>query len=604
MIIITDANGNLQAPTIPENIYQGSNKANSIILLSPLAQSNTATIMFRLPDGLLTPEYLMTHYDDVPSQYKLNAWVRDIDSDITALYGTVTYQIKLTNANGTIVTSVAGTFNVSRGVAPLPSTTPSTTNWTEILSYLSQINSDIENGWLVSKGILPYDANFAYPLNASVWNKTNNTIYTSLVDDNLGNALTDTSKWGATSLVAMSDLDDYYTKGETDNLLNNKANISDVPTKTSDLTNDNGFITNTVDNLANYYKKSETYTQTEVNALIQNINAIQIRNVNNEAINATSSTVQNVATQYIVDNYNRQPQQLDGLIITLTDQNNDKVLFVYSETSSLWINVGLNGVDLSNYYTKSETQSEIAKTDVTSITSIDAVIGTPMVNYNTTDGITIESTAKIVYGENNKEKEINLSQEIPLVCEDNSITIDANETNEKILIKANVNNNVITKPTEAPASQSIVSIDTNNEQQNLTLGSNLSINNGVLNATSGGSKLYEHTLRFVYEGVYLLTNILLRDRTILNNESVAQFLYNNNFNNIIKLYPVGSNLLKRTNYINTIRSASGIYSEDGIQIEMDVIDKSFIINDNNINIDTETTSSIITLELTDNVREL
>lgn len=280
MIIITDANGNLQAPTIPENIYQGSNKANSIVFLSPLAQSNTATIMFRLPSGLLTPEYLMNTYDDVPSQYNLNAWVRDIDSDITALYGTVTYQIKLTNANGTIVTSVAGTFNVLRGVAPLPSTTPSTTNWTEILSYLSQINSDIENGWLVSKGILPYDANFAYPLNASVWNKANNTIYTSLVANNKGNALTDTSKWGATSLVAMSDLDDYYTKGETDNLLNNKANINDIPTKTSDLTNDSGFITNTVDNLANYYKKSETYTQTEVNALIQNINAIQIRNVN------------------------------------------------------------------------------------------------------------------------------------------------------------------------------------------------------------------------------------------------------------------------------------------------------------------------------------
>ena len=357
MIIITDANGNLQAPTIPENIYQGSNKANSIVFLSPLAQSNTATIMFRLPSGLLTPEYLMTSYDDVPSQYKLNAWVRDIDSDITALYGIVTYQIKLTNANGTIVTSVAGTFNVLRGVAPLPSTTPSTTNWAEILSYLSQINSDIENGWLVSKGILPYDVNFAYPLNASVWNKTNNTIYTSLVNNNMGNALTDTSKWGATSLVAMSDLNDYYTKGETDNLLNNKANINDVPTKTSDLTNDSGFITNTVDDLANYYKKSETYTQAEVNALIQNINAIQIRNVDNEAINATSATVQSVATQYIVDNYQRQPKQLDGLIITLTDQNDDKVLYTYSETSNLWINIGINGVDLSNYVSLDQEQT-------------------------------------------------------------------------------------------------------------------------------------------------------------------------------------------------------------------------------------------------------
>ena len=88
-----------------------------------------------------------------------------------------------------------------------------------------------------------------------------------------------------------------------------------------------------------------------------NINAIQIRNINNEAINATSATVQSVATQYIVDNYQRQPKQLDGLIITLTDQNNDKVLFVYSETSSLWINVGLNGVDLSNYVSLDQEQT-------------------------------------------------------------------------------------------------------------------------------------------------------------------------------------------------------------------------------------------------------
>ncbi len=39
------------------------------------------------------------------------------------------------------------------------------------------------------------------------------------------------------------DLSSYYTKTETDDLLKNKANSSDVPTKTSDLTNDSGFTT-------------------------------------------------------------------------------------------------------------------------------------------------------------------------------------------------------------------------------------------------------------------------------------------------------------------------------------------------------------------------
>ena len=41
--------------------------------------------------------------------------------------------------------------------------------------------------------------------------------------------------------------------------------IKNKPTKVSDFQNDSGFITKNVDDLTNYYKKSETYTQTEVN---------------------------------------------------------------------------------------------------------------------------------------------------------------------------------------------------------------------------------------------------------------------------------------------------------------------------------------------------
>ena len=45
------------------------------------------------------------------------------------------------------------------------------------------------------------------------------------------------------------------------------VNLS-VPTKTSDLTNDSNFIDATVNNLTNYYKKTETYSQSEVDNLI------------------------------------------------------------------------------------------------------------------------------------------------------------------------------------------------------------------------------------------------------------------------------------------------------------------------------------------------
>lgn len=54
-------------------------------------------------------------------------------------------------------------------------------------------------------------------------------------------------------------------------LQTNKADKAELPTKTSDLTNDSGFITNSTDGLTNYYKKSETYTQSEVNSLISGL---------------------------------------------------------------------------------------------------------------------------------------------------------------------------------------------------------------------------------------------------------------------------------------------------------------------------------------------
>lgn len=51
---------------------------------------------------------------------------------------------------------------------------------------------------------------------------------------------------------------------------NDYNDLINTPTKLSEFTNDGVFITNAVDDLANYYKKSETYTQTETNNLLDN----------------------------------------------------------------------------------------------------------------------------------------------------------------------------------------------------------------------------------------------------------------------------------------------------------------------------------------------
>lgn len=98
-------------------------------------------------------------------------------------------------------------------------------------------------------------------------------------------------------------------------------------------------------------------------AELADITAVQIRN-KDEVINATKDTVQTVATQYIVDKYDRQPKNWDGLILTITDMDNDKILYIYSEASQLWINAGINGVDLSQYvgvFSQSFTDTERAQ---------------------------------------------------------------------------------------------------------------------------------------------------------------------------------------------------------------------------------------------------
>lgn len=70
--------------------------------------------------------------------------------------------------------------------------------------------------------------------------------------------------------IVNNSLTNYYTQTQIDNLLKDKANTSDIPTRTSDLTNDSGFIDNSVNNLVNYYNKTETYNQSEINNLLSN----------------------------------------------------------------------------------------------------------------------------------------------------------------------------------------------------------------------------------------------------------------------------------------------------------------------------------------------
>ena len=112
------------------------------------------------------------------------------------------------------------------------------------------------------------------------------------------------------------------------------------PVKVSDLTNDSGFITNTVNNLTNYYLKSETYTQAEVDALISAIVTLNILVVQTLPTQDISTT-----TIYLVPKQTPETQDIY-----------DEYIYV----NNAWEHIGTTQIDLSNYYTKSEINTLLA----------------------------------------------------------------------------------------------------------------------------------------------------------------------------------------------------------------------------------------------------
>ena len=117
-----------------------------------------------------------------------------------------------------------------------------------------------------------------------------------------------------------------------------KLNISDLPSSLSYFSNDLNFIDNTVSNLVNYYKKSETYTKEEIDAKL--------------ATRWNSKFVDELPTQDI------STTTIYFVLRPSSEQESQDVYNEYIYTGQ-WELIGNTYVDLSDYYTKSETDNEI-----------------------------------------------------------------------------------------------------------------------------------------------------------------------------------------------------------------------------------------------------
>lgn len=122
------------------------------------------------------------------------------------------------------------------------------------------------------------------------------------------------------------------------------------------------------------------------------------------------------------------------------------------------------------------------------------------------NGINIAASFEVAVGE--EILEIPSTMYLPLKGSE-SIVIDVDESGDFIEIHLDADiaaklGRVLVTPMSAPASISLVAVDTSNAQTMLTLGDGLSVSGGVLSASGGGggggTKLYEHT--YTINGFY------------------------------------------------------------------------------------------------------
>lgn len=144
-----------------------------------------------------------------------------------------------------------------------------------------------------------------------------------------------------------------------------KADITDFPTNISAFNNDSGFITNTVNNLANYYLKTQTYTQTEVDNLISAAVSGRFQKVNTLPASGQPNVIYLVPkadpeTSNTCDEYIWQDNAWELIGSTevdlsdyVTDDDLTTALQSYLTTSAF-------NTAIASYYTKTETDNLLA----------------------------------------------------------------------------------------------------------------------------------------------------------------------------------------------------------------------------------------------------
>ena len=181
---------------------------------------------------------------------------------------------------------------------------------TELPSKTSDLTND--SNYVVDANYIHTDNNFT----SDYKTKVDNAVLTSI------QTLTDSQKSQARANIGAG----------TSNFSGNYSDLTNKPTKLSDFTNDQLFITKTVNDLTNYYTKTSTYTKTEIDNLISSINSGSF-----EMVDSLPTTNIKTNVIYLVPKSKSETSNIKDEYINLDG------------TTSGWEKIGETSMDLSGY---------------------------------------------------------------------------------------------------------------------------------------------------------------------------------------------------------------------------------------------------------------
>lgn len=269
-----------------------------------ISRTSTVTnyLKYRLTNGLplgakaplaIISNYFITNKGANDSPYEGNAicsnsgnynkWLH-ISIDSTLASNTDEFKTWLSNNNVTVYHALAIPYVVDLGVVDMPVTYDGATNLFTDSDLLPSINIEyyteiLENAKdnIIGQDIYLQDE--VDTLNDLPTESNKGDI--RKVKDTESWYIYDGVKWSAFDKASEVDLSNYLSKDNTiaykpatDYNPSTKKYVDDsiadifIPTKTSQLTNDSGFVLKTANDLTNYYNKSNTYNKAEVNALV------------------------------------------------------------------------------------------------------------------------------------------------------------------------------------------------------------------------------------------------------------------------------------------------------------------------------------------------